>query len=373
MVWQKPTNGFSTTSIRIGVLDESEVQVFDKFELLKKSLMANERVRRLERITSPHTHPGLNGFALLVVAARVLAAFAVRRISYGAGRKSALEDLQSLRGFAHEKEVLIIGSGPSARSLNIEEVAKRQESGSLIVIATNYFLLSPLAQRVTPDYLVWADEVFHPRNRNRSVAWSDSHFFHNNRNFSEPWEVLRSHPKTSVVAPYTWKDAVDSLKEDFRFLYFDDESLEGISRNISPLKPRGYQGSTGVKALAIGLHFGPRECFVIGLDLSNFRSIQVNTENRLLRGPAHVEGTDSGTQEISAYTHNGIADLLYSAANEFLHLHTLFQNHRVTNLGSDSLVDAFPRSVNHPLIASPSESRENGGPSKKRKGRGQIR
>jgi hypothetical protein len=344
------------------------VQVFAQFELLKKRLMVNEGIRRLERITSPHTHPGLNLFAILLVATRVLATFVIRRLSFGTGRKSALKDLKSLHGSASEKDVLIIGSGPSARSLNLEEVAKRQESGSLIVLATNYFLSSPLAKKITPDYLVWADEVFHPRNMVRSVAWADSYFSHSNRSFSEPWETLRTTPTTKVVVPYTWKNAIGSIEEKFRFLFFDDESLEGISRNISPLRPRGYQGSTGVKALAIGLHLSPRRCFVIGLDLSNFRSIQVDAENKLSRGPAHVAGTDSGTQHVSAFTNNGIADLLYSAANEFLYLRTLFRNQRVTNLGADSLVDAFPRDTAHALVTSRTDSQEPVEPSENKSG-----
>ena len=135
-----------------------------------------------------------------------------------------------------------------------------------------------------------------------------------------------------------------------RSLYFDNDSLEGWSKSISPLRPRGYQGSTGVKALAVALHLEPSAVLLIGLDLSYYRNFVVDSDNRLLRQPSHVAGTDSGTQDISPHSVHGLADALYSTASQFLALHTHFAGRSVVNLDPDSLVDAFPKASAHPLM-----------------------
>jgi len=300
-----------------------------------KKLFASERGQFLERYTSPHTHPGGSISRTTVQKLRVLGTFVARRLLLGRGRYQALARLRELAGYLSGREILVIGSGPSAEKLNLREVRKRQSTGELVVIATNYFLHSPLARTVTPDYLVWADTAFDPSN---------------SRNSSPEWKVLQSYERLSVVVPWTWRSYIDSTPMAARTIYFDNDSLEGWSGNISPLKPRGYQGSTGVKALAIALHFGSEKVAVIGLDLSNFRALSVNAANEVFRGPAHLEGTDSGVQNITHESVRGLADALYSAASQFLVLHTHFDRERITNLDPNSLVDAFPKARHHPLV-----------------------
>ena len=145
-------------------------------------------------------------------------------------------------------------------------------------------LSSPLAKTITPDFLVWSDSVFSPMNRDRNAR---------------AWDAISERPNVQVVVPWTWQSVISTMATSSQFLYFDNDTLEGWSSNISPVKPRGYQGSTGVKALALGLHFGPRQVFIIGLDLSNYQQFSVDSDNRVHRHPTHVTGTDSGVQDIS--------------------------------------------------------------------------
>lgn len=300
-----------------------------------KGLFSSENGRLVERITSPHTHPGGSVWRTAVQKLRVLFTFGARRLLMGPGREDALAGLRDLGGSCRGKEALVIGSGPSAEKLNIREVKKRQSAGTLVVVATNYFLHSPMAKTLAPDYLVWADSAFDPKNRKKSAA---------------EWKEVEAAAGITVIVPWSWRKSILGTPMGARSLYFDNDSLEGWSKSISPLRPRGYQGSTGVKALAMALHLEPSAVLLIGLDLSYYRNFIVDSDNRLLRQPSHVAGTDSGTQDIGTHSVHGLADALYSTANQFLALHTHFAGRSVTNLDPDSLVDAFPKASAHPLM-----------------------
>lgn len=306
---------------------------FERFERGKRVLETSKGARDFERWSSPHTHPGGSAGRLIIQKARVLVMFAIRRIASGGGRRSALNRLRALKNSASNRDVLVVGSGPSADSLNGPEVAKAQNAGELTVVATNYFLNSPLAKSFTPDFLVWSDSVFHPRNRKENPSW----------------DLLATAPEVNVVVPWTWKSHVPAEFAS-RVIFFDDDTLETWSTNVSPLKPRGYQGTTGVKALAIGIHFGPKMSHVIGLDLSYFKNFTVDKNNVVWRHPSHLSGTDSGVQDLSADTVSGFADNLFSAASQFLYLRKLFSRYPVINLDPSSLVDAFPKVVEHRLV-----------------------
>lgn len=307
---------------------------FRAFEALKRSLVSRPWAQKLERYTSPHTHPGLGMLRLAGQKLRVLVVFVLRRLAQGPGRRRALEPLRALAGSARNKEVLVIGSGPSASALNLDAVVAAQAAGNLLVVATNYFLHSPLAKAITPDHLLWADSVFRPDNIARNP---------------EAWARLDKSPSVTVVSPWTWKPDLEKSGHARRFVLFDDDTLEGWSRNISPLRPRGYQGSTGVKAVAFALHLQPTRVLVTGLDLSNFQHFSVDSDNHVLRHPVHLTGTDSGRQDLSHNGVNGMADALYSVSNQFLALRRMFGDKPVINLNPDSLVDAFDKASEHPL------------------------
>jgi len=315
-----------------GVESMGKVDLFKRFNAWKIVFLSNPALARLERFSSPHTHPGLSAWRILLQKARVVILFIIRRVAQGVGRKAALRELRQRRNSASGKVVLVVGNGPSADELNPDEIARWQKNGRLVVVATNYFLGTPLGKNITPDYLVWADDVFDPLHEGSA----------------KQWELAQAREKTCLVVPWTWKTG---LSDDMhsRVLFFDNDSLESITRNISPLKPRGYHGSTGVKALAFAIHLGGDQTLLSGVDLSNFKNFSVDQSNEIWRGPAHVKGADSGTMRISEFALLGISDALYSAASELRYLRTHFADRDVVNLGSTSLIDAFPRDYTHPL------------------------
>lgn len=325
--------GLLTTKIRsAGAEPMGNTDLFKRFNAWKSDFLSNPGLARLERFSSPHTHPGFSAWRILFQKVRVLIVFLVRRVAQGGGRTSALSELRERRNSASGKAVLVVGNGPSAGELNPNEIARWQNDQRLVVVATNYFLSTPLAKKITPDYLVWADDVFDPLHEGSA----------------KQWELAQAREETSLVVPWTWKSG---LSEEMcsRVLFFDNDSLESITKNISPLKPRGYHGSTGVKALAFAIHLGGNQTLLSGVDLSNFKNFSVDESNEIWRGPAHVKGADSGTMRISEFALLGISDTLYSAASELRYLRTHFADHDVVNLGSTSLIDAFPRNYAHPL------------------------
>jgi len=308
---------------------------FQRYERWRDSIARLRVVRRMERWLSPHTHPGASVLRVAAVKLRVLAMFLIRRLFQGVGRRSALEGMRKLSGSARGRTVLLVGNGPSANRLLASEVAEAQKSGKVIVIATNYFFFSPHSPELTPDFIFWSDDVFHPRLKEKNA---------------DLWRKLEAHGDTTLVCPWTWRGPVSAMGLPNRVEYFDDDSLETWSKNISPLRPRGYQGTTGVKALAFGVHLGGSDVQMIGIDLSYIKSISVDIDNMTILHPTHVPGTDSGRQDLTPYTVTGLTDLLYSAANQFRAFHTHFQNRGIHNLDPDSLVDAFPKTIGSPFI-----------------------
>ena len=307
---------------------------FDRYEKTRDELATTPAVSRLERWSSPHTHPGGSIWRAIIVKLRILMMFIIRRLSQGGGRREALRATKDLAGSALGKTVLVVGSGPSAASLSGKVVAASQKSGTLVVIATNHFLASALAKTVTPDFLVWSDDGFHPKRHTTNP---------------ERWEFVRHCPGVTLVMPWTWKKDVAATGITNQVVFFDDDSLETWSKNISPLKPRGYQGTTGAKALALATHLGSTDIQMIGIDLSYIKNFAVNADNTITRHPTHVAGTDSGEQDLTGYTLLGMADLLYSTANHFRAFHTHFSGKNISNLDPASLIDAFPKISDSPL------------------------
>lgn len=308
---------------------------FARFERARDRLGSGSRAARFERWTSPHTHPGPSATRVTITKLRVLAMFLLRRLAQGGGRRHALRGLRTLAGSAAGKTVLVVGSGPSAEKLDPRAVARAKKSGDIRVVATNHFLASDLADSFQPDYLVWSDDTFNPDRAGHDRG---------------AWELLARFPDITLVCPWTWKRTVEAKQLPHEVIYFDDDSLEGLSKNISPVRPRGYQGTTGVKALALAAHLRPQLIQVIGLDLSYFRTFTVNGANQITRHPTHVAGTDSGDQVLNPMTLLGMADLLYSTANQFRALHTHFGHLPIENLDPHSLVDAFPKVTDSALV-----------------------
>jgi hypothetical protein len=292
---------------------------------------------RIERTLAVTTFPNFSIWRVLAVKARVVLEWVVKRCLVLGFRRRALRPLRALGKSRQSDDALVIGNGPSAQMLDWAAVADKQNKG-MAVFAINYFPLSPEFGLVQPNYLVLSDPIMKPSSN------SDS------RN-EELWISIQKNSTMNLLVPLSWyrvMKAQNSLSNSI--LYFDDSGLEGWTRNISPLRARGYLALTVYKAIAISIFLGFRETKIIGVDNSMFQTISVDADNRLIQQPNHFFTKGGKTSDLTAFYPKGISDYFYDVSLCFYFLRRCFVGQSVSNLDPHSLVDAFPKPSESDLI-----------------------
>ena len=286
---------------------------------------------RLERALAVTTFPNFSIGHVFAIKVRIILEWAVKRCLVIGFRRRALRPLRALGKLGQSNDALVIGNGPSAQTLNWAAVADAQDKG-MAVFAINYFPLSPEFGLVQPNYLVLSDPIMKPSSN------SDS------RN-EELWISVQKNSTMNLIVPLSWYRVMKSQNSLSNcILYFDDSGLEGWTRNISPLRARGYLALTVYKAIAISIFLGFRETKIIGVDNSMFRTISVDADNRLIQQPNHFFTKGGKTSDLTAFYPKGISDYFYDVSLCFYFLRRCFVGQSVSNLDPHSLVDAFPKS-----------------------------
>lgn len=294
-------------------------------------------VRQLERTLAVTTFPNFSIWQVFAIKGRIVLEWAVKRCLAIGFRRRALRPLRVLGKSGQSNDALVIGNGPSARTLNWTAVAEKQNYG-MAVFAINYFPLSPEFKLVQPNYLVLSDPIMKPSSDNDS------------RN-EELWTAVENTSTMDLIVPLSWyriMKAQNSLSNNI--LYFDDSGLEGWTRNISPLRARGYLALTAYKAIAISIFLGFKETKIIGIDNSMFQTISVDADNRLIQQPNHFFSKGGETSDLTAFYPKGISDYFYDVSLCFYFLRRCFAGQSVSNLDPHSLVDAFPKPSSSDLI-----------------------
>jgi hypothetical protein len=267
----------------------------------------------------------------------VLCEYAFKRAKYFPFHGKALKATRSLKEIKSGRCGLVIANGPSARNLDLGYVAAQRATG-LDVICINYFPLSEASQVLTPDYLVLSDPYMRPSQH------ADS------RNHALWTEICRHNYK--VVVPTSWYPEMAAQQNlSGRVVYFNDIGLEGWTRNISPLRARGYLPLTAYKALAFADFMGFDKIFIIGFDNSMFKTIHVTDDNRLVQFANHFFAQGGVEKDITHHFPNGIADYFYDVSLCFATLSRCFRSDKIFNLDPESLVDSFTKISQSPLIA----------------------
>lgn len=289
------------------------------------------RFRRLERLTAVTTHPADSVGRVVSKRARVLAECLAREALTLPYRRSALKPLKTVRGTKRSTSALVLGNGPSVKSLDWDAVRRAQSNG-LELIVVNWFPLTPRGQEMTPDVLVLSDPTMGP---DRGVDPRNQRL----------WEFVRAHPSVRLAVPVSWFPSVSRIGDLLpRTWFFDDASLEGWTSSSSPLRPRGYLSLTVYKALGIALFLGYERINVLGVDNTMFRGLRVDTENHIHLEDHHFYEKAREDQDLSWFCPNGVADYFYDLSLCFLHLRRSFGGHtNIVNLDPDSLVDCFPK------------------------------
>ena len=125
---------------------------------------------------------------------------------------------------------------------------------------------------------------------------------------------------------------------------FDYRELPGWSHAATPVQPRGYVSITAHKVIACAVYMGYRNVFVIGLDNSIFKSIEVDSHNKLIEYPAHFyDSEESPVIHRPDLYPNGVEDFLYDYSLLFLDLRRSFKAVNIFNIDKSSMTDAFPK------------------------------
>lgn len=285
---------------------------------------------QLERTLAVTTFPNFSIWHVLAIKVRIVLEWVVKRCLVFGFRRRALRPLRILGKSRQSDDALVIGNGPSAQMLNWVIVAEKQNHG-MAVFAINYFPLSPEFKMLQPNYLVLSDPIMKPN--------SDG----DERN-EELWINIQKTPTMNLIVPLSWyriMKAQNRLANNI--FYFDDSGLEGWTRNISPVRARGYLALTVYKAIAISIFFGFKETKIIGVDNSMFKTISVDGSNSLIQQPNHFFAKGGKTRDLTAVYPKGISDYFYDVSLCFYFLRRCFAGQSVSNLDPSSLVDAFPK------------------------------
>lgn len=251
------------------------------------------------------------------------------RFKAGNQHRKNLGRLKSMGKSNQRKIAVVLAAGPSLSPEFLKSLSKfrRNSYSTLEIFSVNFMpIKNDLVGELT-DYLVLSDPVTNP-----ASTHSDS---------KELWEWV-SRSNCSVVVPTSWHKDLASLEVDeSRIIYFNDLHLVGFTRNISPLRPRGYLSLTAYKALAIAKYIDYKKIGIIGFDNDQFRSLKGTTDNRLIQGSRHFEKYHDDV-DLSHFYSNGICDYFYETSLVFLDLRR-FMSSKIINLDETSLVDAFEK------------------------------
>jgi hypothetical protein len=270
----------------------------------------------------PNARPGiLNSF--LLQASTIIKYLALNLISDIRYIKKSSK-LRAQKNSKIQKEALVLGNGPSLGKISFEKIKEHQKI-DLEIFVVNFFPLFDAIEGFEPNYLVLSDEGTRPTNSGERTQ--------------NLWKWIQSKPLVTLITPYSWKKEVDPLTNNV--MYFNDSGLEGVSRNINPIFPRGYASMTAYKALSISVFMGYRKINILGIDNSNYRNLTFTPNNQILQHPFHFGPYGS--------TVNFSEALGFNSARYFLDLAQvladleLFKGCEIFNLDIESVIDSFEK------------------------------
>lgn len=286
--------------------------------------------RNLDHINSYY---GKSVFRLFVYNFWQLSGYFKRR---GPSKKLLLAT-RRLQNSKSGKTALVLGSGPSLDLLVPERVKEYFDD----VFVVNSYYKYQHSDVVIPDYYSLSDPNFFVETTKTT--------FHESQSLND----YLSASSATLIIPHLNRNQLPQVENNV--LFFDDRELPRfLGGGISPLKPRCYVSMTLYKSLAMAIHLGYDQIFVLGMDNSDFISYKSNPHNQLSRS-SELYFSDKmkwkGMPETSdpEVLPGGIAGQLQLLALFFGDLF-MFPNERIVNLDENSFVDAFPKASGHPAV-----------------------
>lgn len=251
-------------------------------------------------------------------------------------RQSDSLGIKSLKNTKLHKSAIVLGNGPSLNFLNVEKVQEQH----LDVFVVNDYYLTQIAKKLTPTFYVLSDT--------ESFATDDPQTAFSPINLAKYLIDSNAELFLPHFAPR------DVFEKQIPQLFFDDREGSWLSKNINPTKPRGYTSVTAYKALALAIYMGYEKVFILGIDNTEFCAYQGTPSNRIIatRKMYAEEDSDlkSNALNMTNVFQDGIAGRMSSYSLLFGDLRK-FPKEKIVNLNENSLIDDFPKPINHPLVA----------------------
>ena len=253
-----------------------------------------------------------------------------------------LKKLTAFKGSKKGKRAIVIGNGPSQGLISSRLLQKFTDAGN-DVFSVNFWHQNAELSKVAPQYLVISD----PSTLNESkIDGSYSKYLIDSGNALKAY--LLEHQNIILVAPV---DQLNKLKDIFgahRVLGFIDADMRWISSNIDPRMPRGYLSMTLFKALALAIHMGYDQIYLVGMDNTYPRDIFCDEKNRILNYERHVATAD---YLIDVSSQIPTMDVWAQDIFQLFHdLRRCFSGTKVMNLDCYSLTDVFPKIAHYSEI-----------------------
>jgi hypothetical protein len=242
---------------------------------------------------------------------------------------SFLSNLRNAKGTCGKRTALVVANGPSCNLINWGEVKTYQETKNLDIFCLNESILIDPTLDIKPNYLLLSDPKDHVEHSHSSGAI---------------WEFLDQNPNTSLITPLDWHSPkLISVCAQDKCLHFVDTGRNYFSNSVNPLFIRTYPPMSIFKLLSVVKFMGYSKIFVIGLDISFFKSIQVTQSGGIIQKSNHYKDGYHEPEDMSHHFPNGIGDYFHFIAQNFLTLRKYFDDKRFINLDCDSLNDTFEK------------------------------
>jgi hypothetical protein len=228
-----------------------------------------------------------------------------------------------LRNSKKKKRLLIVGNGPSQGYLKKNDLKRFLKSGGEI-ICINYWNQNKILSSCAPTWLCLSDPLHFSKKDSRQINLI---------------KYLKNNPSIKIIIPTSQIKNFKAFNLVNKFYCFIDVELS-ISKNISPIFPRGYLSLTLYKALAWASYLNYNLIGIIGMDNTYIRNLYCNNKNEIKLKEEHA-GIKPFLTNYSIYYSN-VASAIDELVRHFYHLE-YFPTQNIVNLDPYSLSDRFKK------------------------------
>ena len=235
---------------------------------MDRDRLANTSIKLLTRIGInpwihglgvPDGHRRARGSNTLLKRVLLTVRWCIGFIFFYRQRRAALAPLIRVRAkeaALSDQKCLIVGSGAVSTN-TLQKIKELALDPNVRIMVMNHFDQSRLFGSITVQYWLMLD---------RGAQQG-----HSNDKSAKTWETIGSLPECSVVVP--WQDF--RTTEHAKKIAVENHSLAGVTNNIGPLWPRGYEGKSCLKAICLADYFGFEEILVAGCSNDYFKHATV--------------------------------------------------------------------------------------------------